>query len=127
MADDEKLLVDTGPLVAIVNARDASHKTCADILRDCRLPLLTTWPVITEAAWLLRNVPQGVSKLLGMVESGIVECLELDADAAAWISHELERYADLKPQFADVSLLYIAAQEDLNEIFTLDRRDFVVY
>lgn len=124
---DERILVDAGPLVAILNVRDSSHQVCCDFLHECRLPLITTWPVVAEAAWLLRSVPNGVSQLLGMIETGVVECLDLSAAAAEWIRVEMERYADLQSQLADVSLLYLAQQMGLNDVFTLDRRDFLVY
>jgi predicted nucleic acid-binding protein len=39
----------------------------------------------------------------------------------------LQKYADLNPQLADASLLYLADREQINSIFTLDRRDFSVY
>ena len=39
----------------------------------------------------------------------------------------IEKYADLHPQLADVSLLYLAEREGISTIFTLDRRDFSVY
>ena len=39
----------------------------------------------------------------------------------------LLKYADLKPQWADVSLLYLAEREEISSVFTLDWRDFSVY
>jgi hypothetical protein len=38
-----------------------------------------------------------------------------------------KRYSDLRPQLADLSLLYLAQRERIGTVFTLDRRDFTVF
>lgn len=71
----EVVLADTGPLVAILNQSDQHHKQCVEALKTLRLPLLTSWPVLTEAAYLLRSYPDAVAKLLEGLESGFLELL----------------------------------------------------
>jgi len=61
-----------------------------------------------------------------LVAERVVECPLLDASAAEWIVTCERRYADLKPQLADLTLLYLAQRENIDLVFTLDRRDFVV-
>ena len=58
-------MADTGPLVAIVRTREKAHKKCVAALKTLRPPLLTCWPVLTEAAWLLRDEPGGIKALAG--------------------------------------------------------------
>jgi predicted nucleic acid-binding protein len=39
----------------------------------------------------------------------------------------MTRYAGLHPQLADATVVYLAEREKIDTIFTLDRRDFLVY
>ncbi|MEX0713645.1 MAG: PIN domain-containing protein [Pirellulales bacterium] len=122
-----RILVDAGPLVALLNENDAGHAVCAAAAQNLPLPLVTTWLVLAEAAWLLRRTNEGTLRLLRLLEGRVVECPELDDQAPTWMASCLQRYADLEPQLADVSLLYLADRETIACIFTLDRRDFSVY
>jgi predicted nucleic acid-binding protein len=47
------VLVDTGPLVATIDADDDFHETCVALWRQLHEPLLTVWPVTTEAMQLV--------------------------------------------------------------------------
>jgi len=123
----KRVLLDTGPLVAILSERDHHHDECVEQLRQLAPPLLTCWPVITEAAWLLRNDLAAVQRMLAGFEVGLLELLPLDEEAAPWISSFVARYADLGAQLADACLVYLAEREGIETVFTLDRRDFTVY
>ena len=59
-----RVLLDTGPLVAIISERDQYHDACVTQLRQLTSPLLTCWPVLTEAAWLLRSDQEAVRRML---------------------------------------------------------------
>jgi hypothetical protein len=64
--------------------------------------------------------------LLRLVAEGVVVCPPLDAASAEWIADCERRYSDLRPQLARLTLLYLARQQKLDLVFTLDRRDFLV-
>jgi len=117
----KRVLVDTGPLVAILSSTDQHHEICVETLRHLPGPLLSCWPVMTEAAWLLRAYPRAVQQLLRSADSGFLELLPL-AGAEA-----MKSYADIQPQLADAALVYLADREGIDTIFTLDRRDFSVH
>ena len=87
--------VDTGPLVAILRSREEAHAECVAALPRFRKPLLTCWPVITEAAWLLQDEPGSLRALGRMVESGAVSLVQLDEEALAWMIAFVERYSSL--------------------------------
>lgn len=62
-----------------------------------------------------------------MVQTGAVKLVDLDAQALAWMFGFLARYASMRAQFADAAIMYIAEQEGIDKVFTLDRRDFSIY
>ena len=122
-----RVLADTGPIVAILSRRDQYHKTCVKALRDMPGPLFTCWPVITEVAWLLRRDSNAIQQLLGSIDIGLFEMLTLTTADAKPISLIMKKYRDIRIQLADASLVYLAARDGVDTVFTLDRRDFSVY
>src|SRR5271165_2851512 len=123
----KRALVDTGPLVAILSREDEHHAACVSALRDLPGPLLSCWPVISEAAWLLRRFPRAVQQLLRSIDGGFLELLPLAGAEAEAIAALMKRYEDIGPQLADVALVYLANREKIETIFTLDQRDFSIY
>jgi uncharacterized protein len=122
-----RVLTDTGPLVAILSSTDQYHEVCVQTVQGLRGPLLTCWPVITEAAWLLQSSPGAFERLLRSISDGAVEILPFAGKEAAGVAQILKQYGSLRPQFADAVLVYLAARESIRTIFTLNRRDFSVY
>ena len=122
-----RVLADTGPIVAILSRRDQYHGACVEALRDLPGPLLTCWPVITEAACLLRRDATAVQQLLNSLDTGFLELLPLTTADANPIASILKKYHDIRIQLADATLVHLAARDGLDTIFTLDQRDFSVY
>src|SRR5215470_14066847 len=96
-----RVLVDTGPIVAILSRRDQFHRACVDALHHLPGPLFTCWPVITEAAWLLRRDPNAVLQLLNSIDTGFLELLPLATADAKPIAAVLKKYRDIRIQLAD--------------------------
>jgi predicted nucleic acid-binding protein len=122
-----RVLVDAGPLVAILSERDERHRLCVRTLESLSGSPFSCWPVITEAAWLLRAYPGVVSLLLRRVSEGIPVMLPLSSLEARPIAGLLKKYESIRAQLADASLVHLADRESIDTIFTLDRRDFSVY
>lgn len=122
-----RVLVDTGPLVAVFLAADQHHVACVQQLKALPPPLLTCWPVLSEAAWLLRRNQAAIQRLLACFEADLFRLLTLDEAALPWTATFLQRYRRLEPQLADAALVYLAERENIDTVFTLDRRDFSVY
>ena len=53
----ERVLVDTGPMVALFSEDDAHHERCSDTLTALTRPCSPAGRSVTEAAWLLRTRP----------------------------------------------------------------------
>jgi len=123
----KRVLVDTGPIVAVMVAQDVHHQSCVDVLRELPGAPVSCWPVVTEAAWLLRDHPVELRKLLSTLSTGFIEMLLLLSTEAGRIGEIMDRYSNLRPQLADAALVYLAERENIDTIFTLDRRDFSVY
>lgn len=123
----KRILVDTGPLVAILSRRDQYHDACVAALQQMPAPLLSCWPVITEAAWLLRSSPGVVQQLLRSIDRGLLELLPLSGAEGEGIASVMKRYEGIRPQLADATLVYLANREQIDTIFTLDHRDFSIY
>ncbi len=123
----EQVLIDTGPLVALFCADDPHHNNCVTQFDKLHSPPLVTWPVLTEAAWLLRKTPDAVEQLLCFVEQGLLHVSSLDATAATWIRNFMRRFGDSRPDLADATLVYLAERLGIVSVFTIDRRDFAIY
>ena len=61
-------LVDAGPLVAILHRDDRRHRDCVQALKTLPPALGTTWPVVTEAMYLLGFAADAQDELWGLLE-----------------------------------------------------------
>ena len=121
------VLVDTGPLVALLDRSDPHHARCAAIFASIEDPLATVWPVISEAMHLLRFSSQAQDALCEMIESEVPAILSLDKNDIPRIKELMRKYRDLPMDLADAALVRVAEREKLRTIVTLDRRDFEIY
>lgn len=121
-----KVLVDTGPLVALANRRDRWHAPCVAWLKDFQGELLTTWPVLTEFSHLVAQ-PQAALALYRWVAKGGIKIHPLGQGDVATTADWMERYADRPMDLADASLVLAAMATGVTHVWTLDRNDFEVY
>ena len=122
----ERVLIDTGPIVAIFSKDDEHHDRCSAALTALTPPLLTCWPVLTEAAWLLRTRPDTLTKMFEGFRGGFFALLPLNADALPAVAGLMKRYESAGLQLADAALAYLAERENIRTVFTIDRRDFSI-
>ena len=86
-----RVLVDTGPLVALMNKRDRHHQRFVEYLKFFQGQLVTTWPVLTEVT---HHVP--VSKaveIIALVRDGALEVIDL-GNAGERVHDLMKKYAD---------------------------------
>jgi len=121
------VLVDAGPLIALIEPTDQNHRRCVTALKTLTDPLLTVWPAFTEAMCLLGSSERSQDALWGMVESGGLEYAALTSEDAPRMRQLMQTYRDQPMDLADAALVRIAERDGLRQIFTLDRRHFEVY
>ena len=119
------ILVDAGPLIALLVRSDKSHLRVKRYLDAYVGRLLTTWPVLAEACHFLPERTQ--IRFLRWAAAGGLSVIELHETALATIADWKEKYRDLPMDLADASLLWIAAQTGITDILTFDLRDFSAY
>jgi hypothetical protein len=121
------ILVDAGPLIALVRKDDQHHKACVAALRRINEPMGTVWPALTEALYLLGDVCGGQEAVWELVTEGGVDLLPLDLADVPRIRELMRKYADLPMDLADAALVRVAEREGITRFFTTDREDFAVY
>ncbi|MDA8098081.1 MAG: PIN domain-containing protein [Nitrospiraceae bacterium] len=121
------VIIDAGPLVALFDEAEPGHTHCHAVLRKQSHAPLTTWPVLTEAFYLLGGWDRGQSKLWDFVLSGGVRVGEIPEELHSRIHELMKKYSDNPMDVADASLVAIAEHHKIKKIFTLDRRDFSRY
>ena len=121
------ILVDAGPLVALVDADDQHHKKCVAALKVLREPLVTVWPPVTEAMYLLGDLPKAQEALWEMLGRGVLQLLPLDLTDIPRMRELMSKYGDRPMDLADAALVRVAEREGIRKIFTIDSEDFGVY
>jgi predicted nucleic acid-binding protein len=115
-------IADTGFLVALLEARDQHHTWAVEIAEEIRWPALTCESVLSETAFHVRS-----SELpLEMLQSGMLR-LAFDLTDQLEHLHDLaRRYADRRPDLADLCLVRMSELYPRYAVITVDE-DFRVY
>jgi hypothetical protein len=120
------ILIDTGPMLAMINRRDRWHKRCTAILPRLPLPLLTSEAILTELLYLVRLDPRAAQAVWNFVHSGAITLGAIGDQDLPGLESLMKQYADVPMDFADATLVYLAQRERLSAVFTVDS-DFLVY
>ncbi len=121
-------LLDTGPLVAYLNAGDPAHNEVAEALDGFTGQLCTTGAVITEAMHFVAESHSGPGLLSEFVTSAGIQVFDLAQPSALRAAAALmAKYADTPMDYADATLVLLAEHLKCFDILTLDRRGFSTY
>ena len=129
LAHTGPILVDSGPMIALLNSADRWHESVLSWLQaNTAATLHTTWPVATEVCALparriandcaldfLRWSQRGGIAVDRIVEGSLAEVLRIS-----------ERFADLPFDLADASIAEAAARLRIRHVLSIDA-DFDVY
>jgi len=118
-------LIDTGAILAIVEVDDGWHSACLEALTACHMPLLTTEAVLTELFHLVRHTR--VEAAWNFARSGALSVQPMDDSDLPALHALMVQYKDRPMDFADATLVHLAARESLSLILTVDQDDFETY
>jgi predicted nucleic acid-binding protein len=126
------VLLDTGPLVAMMDRSDRHHRRCVRLLEELPPPLLLPSTVIVEACWVVN------SHVGPIAQAALLDALSLDISRGRYTLVELagvdllrmaelaRGYRDLRLDPTDASVIAMAERLGIKQVATLDRRDFGV-
>ncbi len=124
-------LIDSGPLIALFAVDDHHHARFDAMVKELSvggLRLITTWPCIVEASYLL-EIPQRF-EMLKWIELGGAVVYPFEPAHLGDIVRWMRRYSEVgkrEMDLADASLYWLAAETGVTEILTVDVTDFSRY
>jgi predicted nucleic acid-binding protein len=120
------VLLDTGPLIALIDRRDRHHAWAVTQFTEIVPPLLTCEPVVTEACFLARRADGGPAAALQLFERGVARLQFALAEHFREVASLMERYTDVPMSLADACLVRMSELIADCVVFTLDS-DFRIY
>lgn len=121
------LVLDTGPIVAALNAQDPDHERCATLLADADDMVIPTAVLVEVDYWLVKlggaqvwagfvaDIVRGAYRLAHPTEADLSRAAELEST-----------YGDLDLGLVDASIVALCERLDQTILATLDRRHFSV-
>ncbi|MBU6428618.1 MAG: PIN domain-containing protein [Cyanobacteria bacterium REEB65] len=129
------ILVDAGPLIALINKGDADHDLCLGTLKGLPTPLLTSWTAFSEAMHVLGELGRRAggggkwraqNALWELLDTAAIEVAEPSTHLLERMRALMEKYQDTPMDLGDASLVALAEERRITRIFSLDD-DFHVY
>jgi predicted nucleic acid-binding protein len=120
------VLVDTGPLVALLNRRDHHHAWVRDVLDTVEPPIFTCDPVLSEACFLLQRYTGGQDAVLDLMARGILRSEFRVAFEIEPLRAMMKKFADVPMSLADACLVRMTELDAEAVVLTLDS-DFRMY
>lgn len=121
-----RIVVDSGPLIALFDAGDAFHAQAIKFVRELRAPLVSSMAVLTEAMYVLDESLKAQKNLLTWIQAGGLALIEPDAADFDRVSALMEKFSDLPMDFADAVVVALCEKLGSHHIASVDR-DFTIY
>jgi predicted nucleic acid-binding protein len=121
------VLLDTGALVALLDRSEKQHSDCVEWFRKFEGQLLTTEPVLTETIYLLGPKAQNQIKSIDFILQEGAVLIPQSRTSLLRAKKLIEKYSNIPMDFADATLVALAEETGVNEIFSLDRKGFQAY
>ena len=121
------ILLDAGPLVALLSKNDANHARARRLFAECVPPFRCCEAVVAEACFLMRKVHgAGPAEVVALARRGVYDVAMSIEEHWPSIEALLRKYADRPISLADACLIRCAEIHQEARILTFDG-DFGVY
>jgi len=106
---------------------DQHYQKCVATLREIKEPLATVWPALTEALYLLTDLPRGQDAVWDSILRGTIGILPLDAEDIPRIRELMRKYRDQGMDLADACVVRMSELMDDSMVYTVDKTYFSLY
>lgn len=122
------LILDTGPILAALDADDPDHIRCVALIESIAEDLVIPSCVLVEVDYWVHKRLDGTTwrTLIEDIQAGAYRLAALTIDDLSRASVLQEQYADLDLGLVDASVIALAERTGETKVATLDRRDFAV-
>lgn len=121
-----RVIVDTGPIVALLHDRDRDHDWAVEAWSVRPKPLLTCEVVLCEATYLMRHLAGGREAILGLLQRGAIAiAFRIETEVLA-LRTLMARYASVPMSLADACLVRMSEGDPEAAVLTTDS-DFRIY
>ncbi len=122
----QKVILDTGPLVALINRREHFHDWTKEQWSQIKPPLLTCEAVIVESCFLLKNASGARDAIFSLIKKEqLIIPFKIWEEITA-IDMLINRYESVPMSLADACLVRMIEKKLGNVILTIDS-DFLIY
>ena len=121
-----RILIDSGPLIAIFDVDDNHHRAVRDFISEHEYYFVSTLAVFTEVSHMLDFSTNAQQNFYEWVMYKGVIISDINQNDMPRIVELTQKYADLPMDFADATLVITAEKTGIREIISLDK-DFDIY
>ena len=121
-----RVIVDTGPIVALLNRRDKYHSWARNVMDTLEPPMFTCESVLSEACFLLSGLAGGPEAVLNLLVADVVRVdFRLESEITP-VRGLMRKFADVPMSLGDACLVRMTEIEPESVVVTIDS-DFRVY
>ena len=120
-------ILDTGPWVALIDRSESRHIECVEWLKNFSGRLYSTEAILTEVLYILNFSTKAQCAAIDFVLEAVVEIVPPSIESLKKAKNLMKKYTDLPMDYADASIVCLAAETAIQNIVTFDKKDFTIY
>ena len=122
-----RVLLDTGPWVALIDRSEQRHRDCASWLEQFEGEIYSSEAILTEVLYLLNFSLKAQTAAIDFVLNQAVMLVPSSLESLNRANELMEKYQNVPMDFADATLVCLAEDLVIQDIATLDKKDFGIY